>query len=272
MEAIASALFREAARWKSFPKAPRDLSRPKTISDRFGVIGESRCCSLMRRGPQGLERQTPDSSVSDCLGFCRPCAAMAVGRNYALGCWGTSTCHIRRITEHDLDRFPAWPIPGVVVLGYRVNAKCCWSHHPWVDGQLCHTSTPTQKCLAWCCVGGVWRMPMKKRFPTKFSGFTDNATEALLTKYLPPGFRAYRDDWNSRWQVELGFQTKKYTSRSFGKYGFVAAARLACAAAWRRWEEQGNPPCPIDRLMPVAPASSSGAAQGGERGSAKRIF
>lgn len=100
-----------------------------------------------------------------------------------------------------------------------------------------------------------------KRFPTAFDGFTDETTEQTLSDHLPPLYRAYRDQWNSRWQIQLGASSTHHLSRSWGKYGFVGAARLACIAAWKHWEDQGNPPCPIGRLMmpsPGNPGSSSG--------------
>lgn len=103
----------------------------------------------------------------------------------------------------------------------------------------------------------------EKRFPTAYTGFTDETTEAELCAFLPPGYRAYRDAFNARWQVSLGASSKHHLSRSWGKYGFVAAARLVCAAAWGHLEAQGNPKCPISRLMPgdaqLAQAASSGS-------------
>lgn len=102
-----------------------------------------------------------------------------------------------------------------------------------------------------------------KRFPTAFAGFTDDATENILNDHLPPLYRAYRDQWNSRWQIQLGAGSTHHLSRSWGKYGFVGAARLACIAAWKHWEDQGNPPCPIDQLM--MPGSGGLGSSSGSR-------
>lgn len=120
--------------------------------------------------------------------------------------------------------------------------------------------SPLPQSLPLPCSGGAQTLPAKG-FPTRYTGFTDDAMEALLNEYLPPGFRAYRDDW-----VEVGFRAETPIRRSLGKYGFVPAARFACMVAWRHWEDQGTPRCPSVGLMPVAPGSNIGAAQGGDAG------
>ena len=70
----------------------------------------------------------------------------------------------------------------------------------------------------------------------------DETTVEQLQALLPPGFRVWHDQYDSRWQLFL--KARRIRSYSFNFYGLAGACLEVLTAAWQVHEALGGAPSP----------------------------